>query len=67
MKAGLSLSWASGSREKPRAEDPKPSALPSSHSCRRSGRSAALPYPPHEWDDSIMVARGGPLFDTSAS
>ena len=48
MKTGLSLSWASGSRENPRAEDVAPSALPSSHSCRRSGRSAALPYPPHE-------------------
>lgn len=63
MKTGLSLSQASGIREKPRAEDLKPSALPSSHSCRRSGRSAALPYPPHEWEDFIIVDRGGPLFD----
>jgi len=62
MKAGLSLSRASGSREKPGAEDVAPSALPYNHSCRRSGRSAALPYPPHEWEDSIIVDRGGPLF-----
>jgi hypothetical protein len=34
--------------------------LPSSASCRRSGRSPALPYPPHEWQDFIMPV-GQPL------
>jgi hypothetical protein len=63
MKAGLALSWASGCPEKPRAEERMPSALPSSHSYRRSGRSAALPYPPHEWEHSNIAYRGGPLFD----
>jgi hypothetical protein len=24
------------------------------YSCRRSGRSPALPYPPHEWHEYIM-------------
>jgi len=45
------------SSENVRAENLKPSALPYSHSWRRSGRSAALPYPPHERCDSNMAAR----------
>ncbi len=30
-------------------------ALPYIHSCRRSGRSPALPYPPHEYGNSNTV------------
>jgi hypothetical protein len=48
--------------ENVRAENLKSSALPSSHSCRRSGRSAALPYPPHELDYSSTQG-GGWFFD----
>jgi len=44
---GLSLLETTGRTEKKRTENCF-SALPYSRSCRRSGRSPALPYPPHE-------------------
>ncbi len=34
------------------------SALPFSRSCRRSGRSPALPYPPHEHHNFIISGGG---------
>ena len=37
-------------------------ALPSSHSCQRSGRSPALPYPLHEFLYFTTLA-GGLIFD----
>jgi len=38
------------------------SALPYGHSWRRSGRSPALPYPPHEYHYSI-TSGGGFIFN----
>jgi hypothetical protein len=54
---GLSLLWTTGRAEKKRAENCF-SALPYSRSCRRSGRSPALPYPPHEQDYFITPGGG---------
>jgi len=54
---GLSLLWTTGRAEKKRAENCF-SALPYSRSCRRSGRSPALPYPPHEQDYFITPGVG---------
>jgi hypothetical protein len=49
----LSLSlWAENRAEG--KEQSQPGSALSSASCRRSGRSPALPYPPHEWQDFIM-------------
>lgn len=50
----LSLSLLSqrlGRKQKGSALRPLPSLR---HSCRRSGRSPALPYPPHDWHQSTM-------------
>ena len=58
---GLSLLWTSGRAEKQRAENCI-SALPYSRLCRRSGRSPALPYPPHKPRYFIMSG-GGPIFN----
>lgn len=57
---GLSLFWTTGRAQKLRAENCS-SALPYSRSCRRSGRSPALPYPPHEYHHSI-TSGGGRIF-----
>jgi hypothetical protein len=57
---GLSLFWTTGRAENQRAETCI-SALPYSRSCRRSGRSPALPYPPHEHRHFIMLG-GGIIF-----
>lgn len=54
---GLSLFEITGRAQKMWAENCS-SALPYSHSCRRSGRSPALPYPPHEHYDSITSGGG---------
>jgi hypothetical protein len=56
----LSLFWTSGRAEKTKAENCL-SALPFSRSCRRSGRSPALPYPPHEQNNST-TSGGGLIF-----
>ena len=58
---GLPLLWATGRAEKMRAENCF-SALPYSHSCRRSGRSPALPYPPHE-QANFTILGGGLIFE----
>ena len=47
----LSLSLVAENRPEDKEQSPLGSAL-SSASCRRSGRSPALPYPPHEWLES---------------
>jgi len=57
---GLSLFWTTGRAKNQRAEICF-SALPYSRSCRRSGRSPALPYPPHEHCHCI-TPEGGPIF-----
>jgi hypothetical protein len=57
---GLSLLWTTGRAEKKRAENCF-SALPYSRSCRRSGRSPALPYPPHE-QTNFTILGGGLIF-----
>ena len=54
---GLSLLWTTGRADKKRAENCF-SALPYSRSCRRSGRSPALPYPPHEHFNSTTSGGG---------
>lgn len=54
---GLSLFGTTGRAQKLRAENCS-SALPYSRSYRRSGRSPALPYPPHEHHDSITSGGG---------
>ena len=53
---GLSLLWTTGRADKKRAENCF-SALPYSRSCRRSGRSPALPYPPHVLDNFITLEK----------
>ena len=60
---GLSLFQATGRTQRERTEMII-SALPYSHSCRRSGRSPALPYPPHERLYSITFT-AGPLFNVN--
>jgi hypothetical protein len=59
---GLPLLWATGRAEKMRAENCF-SALPYSRSCRRSGRSPALPYAqrPHE-QANFTILGGGLIF-----
>jgi hypothetical protein len=59
---GLSLLGTTGRAEKMRAENCS-SALPYSRSCRRSGRSPALPYAqrPHEPANFIIIG-GGLIF-----
>ena len=57
---GLSLFGTTGRAEKQRAENCL-SALPYSRSHRRSGRSPALPYPPHEHHYCI-TSGGGLIF-----
>jgi hypothetical protein len=54
---GLALLGTTGRAQKKRAENCS-SALPYSRSCRRSGRSPALPYPPNEHYDSITSGGG---------
>ncbi len=54
---GLSLWGTTGRAEKKRTEN-RFSALPFSRSCRRSGRSPALPYPPHE-HRNFTISGGG--------
>ncbi len=56
---GLSLLGTSGRAEEKRTENSF-SALPFSRSCRRSGRSPALPYPPHE-HRNFTILGGGPI------
>lgn len=58
---GLSLLGTSGRAIKQRAENCS-SALPFSRLCRRSGRSPALPYPPHKQRDFTMSG-GGLIFE----
>ena len=67
MRTGLSLSGLPAGPPAPsckseRAEETSitrpASALLYSHSCRRSGRSAALPYPPHEQTYCSMCGGG---------
>jgi hypothetical protein len=55
----VSLSLLAENRAQSKEQSRGGSAL-SSASCRRSGRSPALPYPPHEWQDFIMPV-GQPL------
>lgn len=57
----LSLFLTSGRADEVRAERLH-SALPYSHSCQRSGRSPALPYPLHELLYFTTLA-GGLIFD----
>jgi hypothetical protein len=54
---GLPLLGTTGRAEKKRTENCF-SALPFSRSCRRSGRSPALPYPPHEHRNSTIAGGG---------
>ena len=54
---GLSLLGTTGRAEMKRAENCF-SALPYSRSRRRSGRSPALPYPPHEHPYFIIPGGG---------
>ncbi len=56
---GLSLLWTTGRAIK-KAENCF-SALPYSRPCRRSGRSPALPYPPHE-QANFTILGGGLIF-----
>jgi len=57
---GLSLFGTTSRAEKQRAENCL-SALPYSRSYRRSGRSPALPYPPHEYCH-CTTSEGGLIF-----
>jgi hypothetical protein len=57
---GLSLLGTTGRAEKKRTENCF-SALPFSRSRRRSGRSPALPYPPHE-HRNFTISAGGLVF-----
>jgi hypothetical protein len=49
----VSLSLLAENRAESKGQSRVGSAL-SSASCRRSGCSPALPYPPHEWLESII-------------
>jgi hypothetical protein len=53
LSGRASLSLLAENRAQSKEQSRVGSAL-SSASCRRSGRSPALPYLPHEWQDSIM-------------
>ena len=54
MHTALSLSLSAENRAETKEQSVLRSAL-SSASCRRSGRSPALPYPPHEQFQSTML------------
>ena len=60
----LSLSLLAKNRADTKEQSAFRSAL-SSASCRRSGRSPALPYPPHECLESTMPATPYPSKGTS--
>ena len=49
----LSFSLLAENRAETKEQSPLSSAL-SSAPCQRSGRSPALPYPPHEWLEFII-------------
>jgi hypothetical protein len=57
---GLSLLETTGRAEKERAENCS-SALPYSRSCRRSGRSPALPYAQRPHEHCYFIMPGGGL------
>jgi len=55
MEGPVSFSLSAKNRAETKEQSPLSSAL-SSASCRRSGRSPALPYPPHESRESTISA-----------